>query len=113
VYFNLQGQLAWRAVPRIGKPLAFELDGAPATPWVQAWSTGKAAIPLAPFGVLRLDPAHLFLLGSGVLDGAGHASLSLGVPAVPALAGLTLYTQALHGSPLVLGNLETVGLSNL
>jgi hypothetical protein len=113
VHFNLQGQLAWRALPRIGKPLAFELDGAPGTPWVQAWSTGTAAIPLGAFGVLRLDPAHLFLLASGVFDAAGEAGFGFAVPATPALAGATLYTQALHGSPLAFGNLETLALTAL
>lgn len=108
---SLHRQLAWRAPPRLGKPLSFELDGTPGALYVQVWSTGTAAIPLAPFGVLRLDPAHLFLVASGILDGAGHAVVETSVPPTPSLLGANLATQALIGDPLRFSNLETLALT--
>jgi hypothetical protein len=113
VLVSLRRQLAWRAIPRLGKELVFQLDGSPGALFAQAWSPSVAAIALPPFGVLRLDPAHLFLLGAGTLDGSGHGELGVTLPAMPPLLGVSVATQALIGDPLELANLETITITAL
>jgi hypothetical protein len=113
VLFSLRRQLAWRAIPRVGKALQFELDGTPGALFAQVWSTGTASLALPPFGVLRLDPAHLFPFASGALDTHGHALVGVVVPAAPSLLGAKLASQALIGDPLAFSNLETVVLTGL
>jgi VCBS repeat protein len=108
---NLTAQLAWRAIPRVGKPLRLEMYGPPAGAWFRALSLAAASIPLPPFGVLRLHPASFLFLGAGPLDALGRASVTVPVPAVPALVGVTFYEQALVGPPFRLTNLEIVPLS--
>ena len=113
VLFNLRRQLAWEAVPRVGKPLSFRLNGSPGAPWFLSLSLAQASVPLPPFGTLHLDLGQLLPLGSGVLDGAGAAQLTVAVPASAGLVGTQAYTQALVGNPLELTNLEIVGFTDL
>jgi hypothetical protein len=113
LWFNLTRQLAWRTVPRIGKPLTLELHGPPRAAWVLALSPSIANLALPPLGVLRLDPQRLFVAGSGVLTPQGSGSLTWQVPAVPGLVGLAVHWQAVIGPPYELTNFETTTLTNL
>ncbi|MEM7307600.1 MAG: VCBS repeat-containing protein [Planctomycetota bacterium] len=113
VYRGLARQLAWRGVPRVGKPLALDLYGAPGTGWTLALALAPGATPLAPFGTLQLLPSSLDVVASGLLDGDGRAAFEAPVPADAGLIGLELFWQALLGSPLAFTNLEVTALSGL
>ncbi|MGH7149508.1 MAG: FG-GAP-like repeat-containing protein, partial [Planctomycetota bacterium] len=76
IYTNLTRQLSWRGIPRVGTPLALDLQGPANGTWLLAASAGSAAIPLPPFGTLRLFPTTLFIVAGGVLDPQGRASLT-------------------------------------
>jgi hypothetical protein len=113
VYSNLARQLAWRGIPRIGKPLRMDLRGPSWGTWFLAFSLGSANLSIPPFGVLRLDPANLNLAASGLLDSQGRAFISFSVPSNPALIGATAVWQALVTSPARFTNLEITTLTNL
>jgi hypothetical protein len=113
VWFHMKRQLAWSNVPAIGRPLDFELHGAPGSPWVLAGSAQAAQIPLGAFGTLLLDPTTLVVLGQGLQDANGEAHKTFQVPHDPSLVGAELRAQALLGVPLQLGNLERVLFTNL
>ncbi|HKB15562.1 MAG TPA: FG-GAP-like repeat-containing protein, partial [Planctomycetota bacterium] len=113
LYTNLSRQVAWRGIPRIGKPLGLDLFGPGSGLWILGTSFAPANIPLPPFGTLRLDPVTLFIVGGAALDPQGHASLSLLVPSSPALVGLSVYWQAVVGPPFLLTNLEITTVTNL
>jgi predicted secreted protein len=109
---NPTRQLAWRGIPRIGKPLTLDLFGPPSGAWLLAFSLGTASIPLPPLGTVRLNPTSLFVLVSGPLDAQGRASVTFAVPQNPALVGATLDWQALVGAPFYLTNLEITTFTN-
>ncbi|MCI0585382.1 MAG: VCBS repeat-containing protein [Planctomycetes bacterium] len=113
LYTNLTRQLAWRGIPRAGKPLTLDLRGPASGTWLLAASPGSASIPLPPFGTLRLFPPTLFIVAGGALDPQGRASLPLPVPANPTLVGLSLYWQAVVGPPFRFTNLEITTVTNL
>jgi hypothetical protein len=110
---NLTRHLAWRGVPRIGKPLTLEVRGPAGGVWFLAGSLGTASLPVPPLGTLHLDPSTFYLLGSGALDADGRAAVMFPVPANPLLVGATVYWQALVAGPALLTNLETTTLTNL
>ncbi len=67
---------------------------------------GSVAIPLPPFGTLRLDPASLVLLDVMVASGT-PGSITVQVPNVATLVGQELHHQAIAlapGRPLFLTN---------
>ncbi len=111
--FNLKRQVAWRGVPRIGKPLEMELFGDPIAVWFLATSTGRASVPLPPFGVLGIDPGSLLLQDAGVLDAAGSGSRAYAVPADPTLVGQSLFWQGLIGATPLFSNVERTTFTNL
>ena len=111
ILWNLRRQLAWRRLPSLGKPLVLDVWGAAGTPWLLAWSSASASIPLAPFGTLRLDPAHLKPLAFGAFGPQAAATFATTLPASPALAGLTVHAQALCGAPLAFTNPEAIPLT--
>jgi hypothetical protein len=113
LYTNLSRQVAWRGIPRAGKPLVLDLSGPGTGFWVLGASLASASIPLFPFGTLRLDPATLLHVGGGALDPQGRASLSSLVPPIPALVGVSAYWQAGVGPPPLLTNLEITTVTNL
>jgi len=113
IYTNLSRQLAWRGIPRAGKPLVLDLWGPANGFWLLAASLGSASIPLPPFGTLRLDPGSLIVWSGGILDPQGRASVSFLVPSVPALVGASVYWQAGIGPPPFLTNLEVTTVTNL
>jgi len=107
------GQVARRTVPRVGKPLAIEVFGAPSSPWFLAASPGTAEIALGAFGVLRLDPSVLWPLGGGAVPTSGVTTITIPVPNHPSLAGVSVHWQALTGSPLTLTNRESTTVTTL
>ncbi|MGH7150706.1 MAG: FG-GAP repeat domain-containing protein, partial [Planctomycetota bacterium] len=113
IYTNLSRQLAWRGIPRAGKPLTLDVRGPASGTWLLAASAGSASLPLPPFGTLRLLPSTLFIVAGGVLDPQGRADVSFLVPANPALVGLSFYWQAVVGPPPRFTNLEVTTVTNL
>jgi hypothetical protein len=112
-WFGLRRQLAWSNVPAIGKPLDFELHGAPGSPFVFGVSAATVSIPLPGLGTLLLDPSSLLVLGQGVQNSSGEAHRTVAVPLDATLVGIELYAQAVLGAPLALGNLERVKFTDL
>jgi hypothetical protein len=113
VYFNLQRQLAWRSLPRIGRTFDLDLWGSPNGSWILLISTGRALGKLSGYGRLDVDPTSLSSLIRGSLDGGGRQTVPLAVPYDPALIGLTAYSQALVSSPdLRFTNLELLRISD-
>lgn len=109
---NLDRQVRWRALPRVGRPLEIEVHGtAGGFYWLFA-SAGTLDRP-TPYGRLRVDPRALAGLRSGRLDAGGAAVETTLVPANPALVGARFYLQALLDSPLRLSNLEVAELEGL
>jgi hypothetical protein len=113
LYTNLARQVSWRGIPRTGRPLTLDVDRPANGTWLLAAATGASSLPLPPFGTLRLLPSALWIVGGGVLDPQGRASLSFLVPANPALVGQSLYWQAVVGPPLRLTDLEITTVTNL
>ncbi|MCI0587665.1 MAG: VCBS repeat-containing protein [Planctomycetes bacterium] len=109
---NLGRQLAWRGIPRVGKPLLLDLYGPASGGWLLAASLGSSSLDLPPFGTLRIDPLGLLFLGAGSFDPQGRASVILPIPQNAALVGLTLYWQAVVGGPFSFTNLEGTTFTN-
>ncbi len=112
VLFELGPQLAWGAVPRIGKLTTFDLYADPNDGWLLALSLGTGSLPL-PGGELLIDPSSFLIAGSGLLDGNGRGSISFPVVASPVLIGFTIYWQAAFGPGSELSNLEATTLTGL
>jgi hypothetical protein len=113
LYTNLVRQLAWRGIPRVGKPLALEIHGPSWGAWFLGFSLGTATVPIPPLGMLRLDPASLGLALGGLLDAQGRATFTSFVPDSPALVGLTVYWQAVVAGPARFTNLEVTTFTSL
>jgi VCBS repeat protein len=111
--FNLTRQLAWRGIPRVGKPLTFDIRGPAWGAWFLVASLGTGNTPLPPLGVIRLDLATLIPQVGGLLDAQGQAAVTYQAPAVPALVGQSLYWQAVVVGPARLTNLEVTTFTNL
>ncbi|HET6202410.1 MAG TPA: VCBS repeat-containing protein [Planctomycetota bacterium] len=115
VLSNLERQLAWRALPRVGKPLVLDLHGPAWGGWFLGLALGTANVPIPPFGTLRIDPTLTFPPLGGIFDAQGRAAVTNAVPPSPSLVGATLYWQALvvgAGYPRFT-NLETTTFTNL
>ncbi len=110
---NTTRQLAWRAVPRIGKPLTLDLFSSTSGGYTLLASAGKTSLPLPPFGTLRVDPAQLLWITSGPLSADGEASVTVPIPNLPALVDVVVYWQALVGSTPGLTNLEATRFTDL
>jgi len=112
-YTNLTRQLAWRGVPRIGKPLDLDLYGPADGTYVLAISRRETYRPKPPRGVLRIHPGYVLHTKEGALDSDGHALLTYDLPDDPALVGKSFYWQALVKSPGRFTNLEITTLTDL
>ncbi|MCI0588008.1 MAG: FG-GAP-like repeat-containing protein, partial [Planctomycetes bacterium] len=113
LYTNLTRQVAWRGIPRVGKPLTLDVRGPAWGAWFLGFSLGTANVPIPPLGTLRLDPASIGFALAGLLDARGRASVTYPVPGNPSLVGATVYWQAVVASPAKLTNLEVTILTNL
>ncbi|HEU4418548.1 MAG TPA: hypothetical protein VFT55_06390, partial [Planctomycetota bacterium] len=59
-------------------------------------STGTATIPLPPLGTVGIDPNNLIPLPAFVIQpAAGVGLVTITVPNIPGLAGMSIYGQAL------------------
>ncbi len=110
---NLSRQLAWRGIPRVGKPLTLDLFGPSLGAWFLGVSLGTASVPIPPLGTLRLDPASFSFVSAALLDAQGRASITFPVPANASLIGASVYWQAVVVGPARLTNLEVATLTNL
>jgi len=82
----------WRILARGGK-LHYNVAGEPGSPATVAIGISKANL-LTPFGTLRVDLASAVLL-SVQIPNVGTGVISLIVPDIPSLKGVTLYAQGL------------------
>ena len=115
LYVNRSLHLERAGVPAIGKPLTLELTGAPGATWWMALSFAVASIPLPPAGTLLIDPASLFIVGSGTVGPGGQAGVTLPVPGIGSLVGLDVWWQAgvFSAGTLRLTNREVTRISDL
>lgn len=98
---NLTRELAWRAVPRVGQPLDFDLYGSPGEPWSLTVSMAAGSLPRGAAKHLSRQggsPVLLPVVTQGVLDGRGRASIGYSVPNDTGLIGLTLSWYARIGA---------------
>ncbi len=86
-----------------GGAIALHTTGLPGDGFGLFMSTGTAAVPVASFGTLLLDPQNLFALTSGAVPGSGTQATALPIPAIAALLGVPLHFQSLVGADLFAG----------
>jgi hypothetical protein len=106
IYTNLTRQLAWRNLPRVGKPLSLDVAGPANGIFALAFSLAETRMALPPLGTFRLDLRWFTTFASGPLDAAGRAAVTIAVPSDPNLLGVPVFSQAVVGVPLALTNLE-------
>jgi len=99
LFLNLTNHLAWRGVPRVGKPFSMEVNGPPNGWYILAASTHSDYVPMPPLGDLRLLLNAVFYQNSDSLDSEGRAVLDFDVPPNPAIVGKDLYWQAFVWNP--------------
>jgi hypothetical protein len=93
---NLSAQVVAAAAPRIGQPYVADLYGQANGVGILGVSLGTLLAPLPPYGNLQVDPGSLFLWPAvSALDGNGHGTLTIPVPAASGLVGLRLFLQGL------------------
>jgi len=105
ILLNLERQVRWLALPRIGKPLEIGIWGPPGAGFWLGVSTGTLHRD-TPWGTLRLDPTGIVAAASGRLDEHGQVELAWPLPPDPRLLGRPLYIQAGIGAPRRWSNLE-------
>ncbi|HET6202173.1 MAG TPA: VCBS repeat-containing protein [Planctomycetota bacterium] len=113
IFTNLSRQLAWRGLPRIGKPLTLDIRGPSWGAWFLGVSPGTASVPIPPLGTLRLAPASLLFVLGGLLDAQGRAAFTIPVPANAGLVGISVYWQGVVAAPARFTSLEVATLTNL
>lgn len=90
---------AWQEWPQVGGSLDLDVRG-PALAGFQVFlSLNTSLVEIPPVGWLFLG-APAFNMGGGTLDANGSGTLSILIPAIPQLAGLPLFDQALAGACL-------------
>lgn len=90
-------RLTGRGVPRPGGTYAVDVKGAPGNDVFTALGVLTARLPIAPYGVLRLDPRFLVSIFSGIIPTSGTWTHQQAIPNLPALRGITIYFHALEG----------------
>lgn len=86
--------------PRIGQIYPVRCASAPGDALSFYFSLGTASIPVPPIGVIEIDPATLWSLGSFVVPSLGHdplAAIDIPIPNESWLVGVTFYAQAVNG----------------
>jgi hypothetical protein len=106
VVVNVSRQLDHRDVVRLGGTTILDVYGAPGGAWFLYAAPATGFVP-TPYGPVLIDPASALFVASGThpaapAPSAGTTALSFVVPAVPALAGLSLHWQ---GADLVANRL--------
>ena len=110
---NLTQHIAWRSLPRVGKPLELDVYGDANATWILVASANKADVFLPAFGHLGIDPTTLVAITGGFLSATGEASGSFAVPADPMLIDASIYWQGLVGTPQRFTNVERTTFANL
>ncbi|MEY4674716.1 MAG: hypothetical protein RL148_2500, partial [Planctomycetota bacterium] len=92
--------LALSGTLQVATSATYTITGGPPSGFgVFAMAFGGDHIDLTPYGaagdVLLLSPLTASVNASVPLDSTGFGSLPLAIPAIPSLAGVTFYTQAL------------------
>lgn len=92
--------LALSGTLQVATSSTFTITGGPAGGFgVFAMAFGGDQVDLTPYGapgdVLLLSPVTASVNASVPLDSTGYGALPLNIPAIPSLAGVTFYTQAL------------------
>lgn len=90
----------------LGKTAPVEVFGEPGALFVLGLATASTAVPLEPFGLLKLDPGSLVDAIPGTLDAGGRATYAASVPSTPVLEGVAIYWQAAVGAQLSFTNLD-------
>jgi hypothetical protein len=105
--------------PVPGGEVRFQLRGAPNRPYQAAASLGRTGIPVSGGRTIPLGLDALLVLSvsntlptvfrqfTGVCDTKGDAAVSIGLPAVPNLKGITLYVAFVN-----VGNGAVLNISN-
>lgn len=110
VLFNGYRHLAWRALPRVGKPLDFELHGPPGGRFLLLGAHAEGSEEVL-CGTLRIDRRTVFLSEVGRFDGSGRALVRLPIPDEPELIGTTFILQAIVGPPCAFTGIDRVLLT--
>jgi len=98
------------ATPQIGQPLTYSLaaPGLPGSAYVLGISLFTGPTFIAGIGTFDLG-APITPLAIAALDGAGNGGVTIGIPALPPLVGITVHAQAyLQGSPNLITNRATI-----
>ncbi|MEM7200069.1 MAG: VCBS repeat-containing protein [Planctomycetota bacterium] len=98
-YRNLRRQMAAPFLGRLGDSYTIETylryNGLTGNFAVPLASPVTAQVPIAPWGILRLDPLSLVALPTLTIPSSGVGSLTYGLPGAPSLLGVNLFSQAL------------------
>jgi hypothetical protein len=85
--------------PRIGQVYPVRCASAPGDSLSFYFSLGTASFPVPPIGVIELDLATLWTLGTFVVPSVGHdplAAIDIPIPNEAWLVGVTFYAQAVN-----------------
>ncbi len=74
----------------------FEPNGAP---WAKVAPNGPGNIPVPPFGHILIDPSSSIVLAPGTITPPSGTTVTVNVPPNPALAGFSVWWQALIVEP--------------
>jgi hypothetical protein len=106
-YFS--GTLYLNGMPRIGTSVDLKGNGTPALGYQGACSLGHAGFSIGGLRAVPLDLDGLLILSmvapgtfvnfAGVTDGGGDFTMSLAIPASPALVGNTIWSSAITFAP--------------
>jgi len=113
LWTNITRQLSWGTLPRLGQPLRMAVHGPANGPFAVAFAPNPAILAGARAGVHQYDPALLRIVKTGRLRADGTASFVKNVPDDPALAGVSLFWQAIVGNPARFTNVEWTTLLDL
>jgi hypothetical protein len=115
IVWNARRHLSQGAPPALGRVASLELRGPANGLWDLVFATAPASPPfkVAPWGLVRVDPATAFIAVTGVTDASGAAAVPFAIPALPALLGMTFYWQAGFREDVRLSGLEKTTILSL
>ncbi len=113
LYLNLTRQTTRTTVPP-RQALHPRAARRPFSAFFFAWGSTPAELPVFPFGILRLHPGALLVIDSaGLVPPGAPVVKTFQAPSDPFWVGVTVYWQALIGTPLRFTNLEATTFTNL